>query len=185
MRLDNGYLFPLPVTLPVDASTDIYLDQQIALRDARNDLLALMRVEEIFEWDPAEVAHDVFSTLDLRHPLVAEMEHWGRLNISGRLQLLQLPCHYDFQEVRLTPAQTRLRLEQFGLHNVVAFQTRNPLHRVHEELTKRAAEAVDGVLLLHPVGGMTKPGDVDHYTRVRTYKALDSTGTPFYSPYAA
>ena len=113
-----------------------------------------------------------FGTLDLRHPLVAEMHRWGKLNISGRLQVLQLPRHYDFQELRLTPAQTRARLEQLGHENVVAFQTRNPLHRVHEELTKRAARAVDGVLLLHPVVGMTKPGDVDHYTRVRTYKAL-------------
>jgi sulfate adenylyltransferase len=88
------------------------------------------------------------------------------------LRVLQLPQHYDFQELRLTQAQTCERLAHFGYRNVVAFQTRNPLHRVHEELTKRAAKEVDGVLLLHPVVGMTKPGDVDHYTRVRTYKAL-------------
>jgi sulfate adenylyltransferase len=88
------------------------------------------------------------------------------------LQLLQMPRHYDFQPLRLTPAQTRARLEHLGHANVIAFQTRNPLHRVHEELTKQAARAVDGALLLHPVVGMTKPGDVDHYTRVRTYKAL-------------
>jgi sulfate adenylyltransferase len=86
--------------------------------------------------------------------------------------VLQLPKHYDFQDLRLTPVQTRARLKEFGYPNVVAFQTRNPLHRVHEELTKRAAEEVNGVLLLHPVVGLTKPGDVDHYTRVRTYKAL-------------
>jgi sulfate adenylyltransferase len=104
--------------------------------------------------------------------LVAEMHRWGKLHLSGRLQVLQLPKHYDFQGLRLTPAQTRARLEEFGYANVVAFQTRNPLHRVHEELTKRAAQEVDGVLLLHPVVGMTKPGDVDHYTRVRAYKAL-------------
>ena len=114
----------------------------------------------------------VFGTSDARHPLVAEMHRWGKLNISGKLQVLQLPRHYDFQELRLTPAEARERLAQFGCANVVAFQTRNPLHRAHEELTKRAAQSVDGVLLLHPVVGMTKPGDVDHYTRVRTYKAL-------------
>jgi sulfate adenylyltransferase len=85
---------------------------------------------------------------------------------------LQLPFHYDFQELRLTPAETRTRLKSFRRNNVVAFQTRNPLHRVHEELTKRASEEVDGVLLLHPAVGMTKPGDIDHFTRVRTYKAL-------------
>ncbi len=114
----------------------------------------------------------VFGTTDLRHPLVAEMHRWGPLNLSGRLQVLQLPKHYDFRELRLTPEQTRARLESFGCRNVVAFQTRNPLHRVHEELTKRAVEDVDGVLFLHPVVGMTKPGDVDQYTRVRTYKTL-------------
>ncbi len=123
-------------------------------------------------WELAEVAQKAFGSLDLRHPLVAEMHRWGTLHISGKLQVLQLPKHYDFQGLRLTPAQTRARLGEFGYANVVAFQTRNPLHRVHEELTKRATQEVDGVLLLHPSVGMTKPGDVDHYTRVRAYKAL-------------
>ena len=174
MRLANGYLFPLPVTLPVNPSDDIVLDGEIALRNDKNDLLAVMTIEEIYEWDLNEVAQKAFGTVDVRHPLVAEMHRWGKLNISGKLQMLQLPRHYDFVDLRLTPAQTRARLSQFGHPNVVAFQTRNPLHRVHEELTKRAAEEVDGTLLLHPVVGMTKPGDVDHFTRVRTYKALAS-----------
>src|SRR5216683_1064766 len=113
-----------------------------------------------------------FLSRDLRHPLVVEMRRWGPLNISGRLQVLRLPPRYDFRELRLSPVEVRRQLEQAGHHNVVAFQTRNPLHRVHEELTKRAMEAVDGTLLLHPSVGMTKPGDVDHYTRVRTYRAL-------------
>ncbi|NOZ28380.1 MAG: bifunctional sulfate adenylyltransferase/adenylylsulfate kinase [Chloroflexi bacterium] len=172
MRLTSGHLFPIPITLPVKPDSNIHLDQEIALRNAKNELLAVMTIEEIYEWDREEVAQKVFGTLDLRHPLVAEMNRWGSLNISGRLRVLQLPRHYDFQDLRLTPAQTRARLEEMGRTNVVAFQTRNPLHRVHEELTKRAIEEVDGVLLLHPVVGMTKPGDVDHYTRVRTYKAL-------------
>jgi hypothetical protein len=100
------------------------------------------------------------------------MHRWGKVSISGRLQVPQLPRHYDFQELRLTPVQTRARLEALGYAHAVAFQMRNPLHRVHEELTKRATAAVNGVLLLHPVVGLTKPGDVDHYTRVRTYKVL-------------
>ncbi len=174
MRLADGHLFPLPITLPVEPGSDIHLGQQIALRNTKNNLLAVMTVEEIYEWDRAEVAQKAFGSQDLRHPLVAEMHRWGKLNISGRLQILQMPPHYDFQELRLTPAQVRAKLEAFGYPNVVAFQTRNPLHRVHEELTKRAAEEVDGVLLLHPVVGMTKPGDVDHFTRVRTYKALSA-----------
>lgn len=172
MRLANGYIFPIPVTLPVDRNQEIHLDKDIALRNDKNELLAIMTVEEIYEWDRNEVAEKVFRTQDLRHPLVAEMHRWGPLNISGRLRMLQLPRRYDFQELRLTPAQVRARLSEMGHENVVAFQTRNPLHRVHEELTKRAIEEVDGLLLLHPSVGMTRPGDVDHYTRVRTYKAL-------------
>lgn len=172
MRLTSGQLFPLPVTLPVSPGSDIHLDRDIALRNAKNELLAIMTIEEIYEWDLAEVATKAFGTQDLRHPLVAEMHRWGTLNMSGRLQVLGLPKHYDFQELRLTPTQTRARLALLGHNNVVAFQTRNPLHRVHEELTKRATEEIDGSLLLQPVVGMTKPGDVDHFTRVRTYKAL-------------
>jgi sulfate adenylyltransferase len=100
------------------------------------------------------------------------MHRWGKFNISGRLKVLQLPRHFDFSNLRLTPAQARARLEKLGRENVVAFQTRNPLHRAHEELTKKAIQDKDAVLLLHPVVGMTKPGDIDHYSRVRTYKAL-------------
>jgi len=172
MRLGNGQLFSLPVTLPVDASPALHLDRDIALHDSKNDLLAVMTIEEIYPWERAEAAQHVFGTLDVRHPLVAEMHRWGPLNIAGRVQVLQLPKHYDFQDLRLTPAQTRVRLEAMGYANIVASQTRNPLHRVHEELTKRAVQEVNGALLLHPVVGLTKPGDVDHYTRVRAYKAL-------------
>lgn len=179
MRLEHGALFPIPVTLPVNAAPDIKLDQDIALRNDKNELLAVMTIEEIYPWDLNETALKVFGSTDLRHPLVAEMHRWGKLNIAGRLQVLNLPKHYDFADLRLTPAQTRARLAQFGHTNVVAFQTRNPLHRVHEELTKRAAQEVDGTLLLHPVVGLTKPGDVDHFTRVRTYRALASS---YYDP---
>lgn len=172
MRLTSGHLFPIPITLPVEPEDNVQLGQEIALRDTGNDLLAIMTVEEIYAWDLAETAQKVFGTLDTRHPLVSEMYRWGKLNISGPIEMLQLPRAYDFRELRLTPAQARARLETFGHDDVVAFQTRNPLHRVHEELTKRATQEIDGVLLLHPVVGMTRPGDVDHYTRVRTYKAL-------------
>lgn len=172
MRLASGHIFPVPVTLPVEVSPSIELGKDIALRDSKNDLLAILTIKEIYEWSLEEEARKVYGTTDLRHPLVAEMHRWGKFNISGRLQVLQLPSRYDFQDIRLTPRETRARLERFGRKNIVAFQTRNPLHRVHEELTKRATEEHDGVLLLHPVVGMTKPGDVDHYSRVRAYKTL-------------
>ncbi|MCZ6770327.1 MAG: adenylyltransferase, partial [Acidobacteria bacterium] len=140
MRLKDGYIFPIPITLPVDPVPDIGLDQQITLCNAKNELLAVMTIEEIYEWDLREAAESVFKSQDVRHPLVAEMHRWGKLYISGRLQILQLPKHYDFQDIRLTAQQTRQRLEELHCNNVVAFQTRNPLHRVHEELIKRATE---------------------------------------------
>jgi sulfate adenylyltransferase len=180
MRLVNGNLFPIPLTLPVEPSANLRLDQQVALRDSHNDVLAIMTVEEIFEWHLKDEAEAVCNTTDSRHPLVAEMHRWGKLNISGRLRVLQLPRHYDYTELRLTPSQTRARLTALKSNRVVAFQTRNPLHRAHEEMTKRAAAAVDGILLLHPVVGMTKPGDVDHFTRVRSYKALAAN---YYEPH--
>ncbi|NIM94452.1 MAG: bifunctional sulfate adenylyltransferase/adenylylsulfate kinase [Anaerolineales bacterium] len=175
MCLTSGHISPIPVVLPIHPMDEIKLDGQVALRNKKNELLAVMTIEEIYEWDLNEVAEKVFKTHEPRHPLVAEMHRWGPLNISGPLRVLQLPSHYDFKELRLTPMETRRRLEEIGHQNVVAFQTRNPLHRVHEELTKRATKDVDGSLLLHPVVGMTKPGDVDHYIRVRTYKVLAST----------
>jgi sulfate adenylyltransferase len=172
MRLTDGHLFAIPVTLPVEPSPIIRLDRSIALRSPKNELLAVMTIDEIYEWDPEEAAQKVLGTQDLFHPLVEEMRRWGRFNISGQLKVLQLPPHYDFQCLRLTPAQTRERLKKFNRENVVAFQTRNPLHRAHEELTRRAVQSTDGVLLLHPVVGLTKPGDTDHFSRVRTYKVL-------------
>jgi len=172
MRLADGVVFPIPVTMPVDPEQAISFDRDVALRDAKNELLAVLTIEEIYEWRLEEVATKVFGTRDSRHPLVAEMNRWGKLNVSGRLRVMQLPRHYDFADLRLTPSQTRETLSRFGKSNIVAFQTRNPLHRVHEEMTKAAIKKLDGVLLLHPAVGMTKPGDIDHYTRVRTYKAL-------------
>ena len=171
MRLASGQIFPIPVTLPVYSDVELSLDSEIALRDSRNDLLAVMRVEEIFERSPDEALH-VLGTRDTTHPLVAEMERWGERYISGALQVIALPSRVDFRELRMTAVETRETLARMNAANVVAFQTRNPLHRAHEALTKRAMEMVDGVLLLHPVVGMTKPGDVDHFTRVRAYRAL-------------
>jgi sulfate adenylyltransferase len=170
MRLANGVLFPIPIALQVDEPPPLHHD--VALRSQKNEILAVMTVEEVYGWDPDEAARKVFGTTDRRHPLVAEMDRWGKLNVSGKLRVLQLPTPPDFRELRRTPAEVRALLDARGHSNVVAFQTRNPMHRAHEELTKRAIAAVDGVLLLHPSVGMTRPGDVDHYTRVRTYKAL-------------
>jgi len=172
MRLSDGTLFPIPITLPVAKSLNLSEGADIVLADERNDLLAIMRVEELYEWDREEEAKSVYGTTDPRHPLVAEMQSWGEVCISGELKVVRLPKYYDFRRLRLTPAEVRARLTELGHERVVAFQTRNPMHRAHEELTKRAMQQIDGALLLHPVVGMTKAGDIDHYTRVLSYKAL-------------
>lgn len=172
MRLADGTLFSLPITLTADPKELPTVGEELALRDANFDLIAVMRLDEIYHWDPQVEAAHAYGTTDSKHPMVSEMARWNKVCISGPLKVLNLPKYYDFVDLRHTPAQVRAILEDMGHDNVVAFQTRNPLHRIHEELTKRAAAQVDGSLIIHPTVGMTKPGDVDHYTRVRTYKAL-------------
>ncbi|OGQ74476.1 MAG: adenylyltransferase [Deltaproteobacteria bacterium RIFCSPLOWO2_12_FULL_57_22] len=171
MQLADGTLFPIPITLPIAVQPD-QVGKEIALRSPSNELIAVLLVEELFEWDLTFEALQVFGTTDVRHPLVAEMASWAKLYVSGPLKVLNLPKHYDFPEFRRTPEEVRKALRAMGYANVVAFQTRNPIHRAHEELTKRAADQVRGALLIHPVVGLTKPGDIDHYTRVRAYKVL-------------
>lgn len=172
MRLDDGTLFPIPITLTINKEDLPTRGEWITLRDSRNYIIAVMRIEQVFRWDPTREARLVLGTTDPRHPLVSEMEQWGDLCISGELDVINMPVYYDFTEIRHSPKESRALLESIGNENVIAFQTRNPMHRVHEALTKRAQERVGGSLLIHPVVGMTKPGDVDHYTRVRVYKAL-------------
>jgi len=172
MRLASGELFPIPITLTINKEDLPSRGEWITLRDSRNYIIAVMRIEEVFRWDPTREARLVLGSIDHRHPLVSEMEQWGDLCISGELRVINLPIYYDFMDIRRSPAETRALLEEIGNRDVVAFQTRNPMHRVHEALTKRALDQVPGSLLIHPVVGMTKPGDVDHYTRVRVYKAL-------------
>ncbi len=172
MRLSDGTLFPMPITLTADPAELPAVGEELVIRNALNDLIGIMKLEEIYTWDPEKEARLSLGTDDSRHPLVSEMSRWGKVCISGELKIINMPKYYDFVDIRQTPAEVRAELEEMGNENVVAFQTRNPLHRVHEELTKRAAKQIGGSLLIHPVVGMTKPGDVDHYTRVRVYKAL-------------
>ncbi|MCL4528586.1 MAG: bifunctional sulfate adenylyltransferase/adenylylsulfate kinase [Chloroflexi bacterium] len=172
MRLSDGTLFPLPITLTADPKDLPTVGEDIVLRNSNNDVIAVMIIDEVFHWDTEIEASLAYGSTDSKHPMVSEMERWGKVCISGPIKVINLPKYHDFKELRRTPAEVRDLLEKMGNDNVVAFQTRNPLHRIHEELTKRAAEAVGGSLLIHPVVGMTKPGDVDHFTRVRIYKAL-------------
>jgi sulfate adenylyltransferase len=172
MKLTDGTIWSIPITLTIDKEDLPEQNHWVTLRDVHNQIMAVMRIDEVFRFNWKEEAEKVYGTLDLKHPLVSEMAGWGDLCLSGELKVLNQPLYDDFVELRLTPAETRQKLSELGNANVVAFQTRNPMHRVHEELTKRASKQIGGSLLIHPVVGMTKPGDVDHYTRVRIYKAL-------------
>ncbi len=171
-RLADGTLWPLPVTLPVTPGAGIAEGKTVALRDVYGNLLAFLHVEEIYPVDKPAEAQGAYGSTDPKHPAVAHLEKAPGQYAAGRLEVLRTPPHYDFVELRRTPADLRKVFEDLGWSKVVAFQTRNPLHRAHEELTKRAAEQIGGGLLIHPVVGVTKPGDVDHYTRVRCYRAL-------------
>jgi sulfate adenylyltransferase len=172
MRLACGMLYPIPVTLPLSETVRCRPGDVLALQDHRRELLAVLTVDEIFGWDRSTEAMHVYGTADERHPLVAEMSSWAARYVTGTLRVLKLPHHASFRELRLTPSQVRVALAALGRDRIVAFQTRNPMHRVHEELTKRAVQETDGSLLIHPVVGQTKPGDVSPYTRVLCYTEL-------------
>jgi sulfate adenylyltransferase len=170
MRLTDGTLFPVPITLPVPERHEP--GDEVALRDSFGNLLAVMKVVECFEWDPVHFAEKLLGSNDPAHNLVREMRTWGKYNLSGPLKVIAVPSHKDFTSLRLTPRQVRDQLAALSNPRVVAFTTRNPINRATEEMTKRAAQSLGATLLIHPVVGMTKPGDVDHITRVRCYKTL-------------
>jgi sulfate adenylyltransferase len=175
MRLANGALWPIPVTLDVSAefAAKIAPGGRIALRDSENVILAVLEVASIWQPDKAREAEAVFGSDDIAHPAVRYLhDKAGSHYVGGRVLGLQAPLHYDFRHHRHSPNELKALFRSWGWNKVVAFQTRNPLHRAHVELTRRAAEQVGAKLLIHPVVGMTKPGDVDHYTRVRCYEAI-------------
>ena len=175
MRLADGTLWPMPITLDVDEETasEYSSGDQIALRDPTGLLLAIITVSDVWAPNKEVEAEKVFRTKDKAHPAVAYlMDQAGSHYIGGELQGIALPKHYDFQDLRHTPKQLRAEFEKAGTDKIVAFQTRNPMHRAHKELTDRAATEVGGSLLIHPVVGLTKPGDIDYFTRVRCYKKV-------------
>jgi sulfate adenylyltransferase len=178
MRLASGLLWPMPVTL--DVSDDFARSlkpgsSRIALRDPEGVMLAALHVEEVWQPDRKAEAKAIFDSTSSTHPgadyVINKAGSWY---VGGRLEGIQLPSHHDFRPLRLTPSELRAEFARLGWRRVVAFQTRNPMHRAHQELTFRAAKQVEANLLLHPVVGMTKPGDVDYFTRVRCYQLLTS-----------
>lgn len=175
LRLADGTVWPIPITLdvPDELAAKCPPGMSLALRDAEGVMLAVMHVDDVWQPDLPAEAQKVFGTVDPKHPGVGYLLTRSHANyLGGRLEGVQLPVHYDYRELRDSPAELRERFRKLGWRRVVAFQTRNPLHRAHQELTLRAAKEVEANLLIHPVVGMTKPGDVDHYTRVRCYQAI-------------
>jgi len=178
MRLADGTLWPMPIMLDVpEAFASTFTPgAMVALRDAEGVMLAALHVEDIWTPDREAEAQAVFGTTNREHPGVAALlDRTNPVYVGGRLEGFQRPVHYDYHPLRHTPAELRETFAREGWTSVVAFQTRNPMHRAHYELTLRAAREAGAKLLVHPVVGMTKPGDVDHYTRVRCYQALMTT----------
>jgi sulfate adenylyltransferase len=175
IRMADGTLWPMPITLDVpEAFADnLEVGQDIALRDQEGVILATMTVTDRWLPNKALEAEKVFGADDLAHPAVNYLHHKaGAVYLGGPVTGIQQPVHYDFKARRDTPNELRALFRKLGWRKVVAFQTRNPLHRAHQELTFRAAREAQANLLIHPVVGMTKPGDVDHFTRVRCYEAV-------------
>jgi sulfate adenylyltransferase len=182
MCLSSGVLWPMPITLDASEAFARSLkpaSSKVALRDPEGVMLAALHVEEVWQPDKRAEADSVFKTTSCAHPgvdyLINKANPWY---VGGRVQGLQLPSHYDFRGWRLTPAELRAEFARLGWRRIVAFQTRNPMHRAHVELTFRAAKQVEANLLIHPSVGMTRPGDVDYFTRVRCYQLLLSKFPP-------
>jgi len=175
MRLSNGILWPMPINLDVSEAfaNDLNPGHKIALRDPEGVLIAVLEGEDI--WRPNKIyeAQQLFGTTDEHHPGVFHLlRQTGPVYLGGRLRGVEPPMHYDFRQLRHSPRELRERFSKLGWRRVVAFQTRNPMHRAHQELTLRAVQQAEANLLIHPAVGLTKPGDVDHYSRVRCYEHL-------------
>jgi len=175
MRLADGTLWPIPIVLDVTSETAAGIEEGalVALRDDEGVMIAVLHVTDVWEPDRELEAREVYGSVDREHPGVAFLLDETRpFYVGGWVEQVEAPHHYDFTTLRMSPEELRARFAKRGWRKVVAFQTRNPMHRAHLELTLRAAREVEANLLVHPVVGMTKPGDVDHYTRVRAYQAI-------------
>lgn len=175
LRLADGKLWPMPITLDVSArfAESLQLGETLELRDPEGVLIATLQLESMWTPNKDLEALKVFGSNDPLHPGVYYLHHQaGAVYLGGTLTAVELPEHYDYRQHRHTPAELKALFKKLGWHKVVAFQTRNPMHRAHQELTFRAARELEANLLIHPVVGMTKPGDIDHFTRVRCYEQL-------------
>jgi sulfate adenylyltransferase len=174
MRLANGLLWPIPLTLAVDDDTAaaIQPDQEIALCE-NGRVLAIMEVSQKYAYDKQRGAEQVYQTTDTAHPGVARLYRQGNVLLAGEIWVVDLPAaaQTEFPELRHTPAQARRMFARRGWRRIVGFQTRNPIHRAHEYIQKAALEIVDG-LFLHPLVGETKGDDIPADVRIASYQAI-------------
>ena len=175
MRLQNDVLWPIPICMDVDElqARSFEAGQSVALRDPEGYLLAVMHIEDIWPVEREKEAKLVYGTLDQTHPGTDYLFNaGGDYYIGGQLEVLSPPLHSDFKQLRMTPAEIRSNFKKFGWKRMVAFLTHNPIHRPQFEMTINAMSDANANLLLLPIAGMTKPGDFDHYTRVRCYRRI-------------
>lgn len=173
MRLGSGELFPMPIVLDIPDSAEFLVGESIVLCDPYGNPLAVMDIESSYQPDKqTEVTH-VYGTDDMAHPGVRYvMNQMHDTYLGGTVHKLQLESRHDFKDLRYTPEELKVVFKEKGWNNIVAFQTRNPMHRVHFELVKRAHEKTGYPVLVHPVVGMTREGDIDYITRVHTYRVV-------------
>ena len=175
MRLQDGTLWPIPICMDIDElkARNLEAGQSVALRDPEGYLLAVMHIEDLWPVEREKEAQQVYGTLDQTHPGIDYLyKSAGDYYIGGQLEVLSAPLHSDFKQLRMTPAEIRSNFKKFGWKRMVAFMTRNPIHRPQFEMTMNAMRDTNANLLLLPIAGMTKPGDFDHYTRVRCYRRV-------------
>ncbi|MBU0464843.1 MAG: bifunctional sulfate adenylyltransferase/adenylylsulfate kinase [Proteobacteria bacterium] len=175
MRLEKGELWPVPICLdiPENLAHTLETGQSVALRDQEGFLLGIMNIEDIWPLDMEKEALAIYNTQDKTHPGVDYLySKSGKYYIGGELQALSLPIHPDFKQIRNTPAEVQKIFSKLGWKRIVGFQTRQPIHRPQFEMTIQAMQKARANLLLLPIAGVTKPGDFDHFTRMRCYQKV-------------
>jgi len=173
MRIETGHLFPIPIVLDVNEnfSQNLELNERIILRHKEGYVIAKMIVESIWKPNFKREAQTLYKTIDNLHPAVNSLFHSNnKVYLGGKIEKVMMPNHYDYEKYRLMPKDVKNKFKKMGWNKIIAFQTRNPLHKAHVEMTFRSMEEYNANLLLHPVVGQTKTGDIDSYTRVRCYE---------------
>ena len=181
MRLRDGTLWPIPVCLDIseEQSRQLSVGQSVALRDAEGFMVAILTIEDIWAADKSLEAERVYGTQDMSHPGVEYLfNNMGTHYAGGAIEGIQFPLHFAFRRYRHTPLEIRSLYRKLGWRRIVGFHTRHPLHRAQFEMTLRAMARAGANLLLHPVVGRVRPGDIDTYTRIRCYTAISEKYPP-------